>query len=249
VGLDATTSGLQILSIMGKDLRGAMHSNLAGEGRSDFYTSLNNRITRVSGKKYDRKQTKRAIMTHFYWSVKTPQRVFKADYQLFRSTIKEMVPSVNYAMNKLIEVSKIARNEVTQKVQFPFGRLEYDTKVLKEIDFYHSKLDIRIHHYMYKTKKDPNYKGLVARIVHYIDGWIVSQMINRNDFEIIPIHDCFYTHPNNIDKMRSTYRNIIRDLYDMNLLESICSQFGVKIDPNQLGALEKKHISCEYAIC
>jgi DNA-directed RNA polymerase len=102
---------------------------------------------------------------------------------------------------------------------------------------------------MYKTEVDPNYKGLVARIVHYIDGWIVSQMINRNDFEIIPIHDCFYTHPNNVEKMRKTYRGIMRDLYDMDLLESICSQFGVSIDETRLGALEKKHISCEYAIC
>jgi DNA-directed RNA polymerase len=150
-------------------------------------------------------------------------------------------------MNLLIQVAKKSRSNKVQRVEFPFGTLEYDTQVLRNVRFTHEQLGINLNHYYYISEANPDYKGLVARIVHYIDGWIASEMVNRSNFDIVQVFDKFYCHPNNVDRMRETYREIMLDLYDMDLLKVICEQFNVPY--KEVGDLKREHIVCEYAIC
>ena len=66
-----------------------------------------------------------------------------------------------------------------------------------------------------------------------IDAWVCREIIRRCDFEVSPIHDSFYTHPNNIHKVRQVYQEILQEINDgkhSNLLENILSDiYGYKV--------------------
>ena len=60
-----------------------------------------------------------------------------------------------------------------------------------------------------------------------MDGYIVREMIRRahkQGFELLTIFDDFYTSPNNMNKVRANYLDIMCEIADSNLLESIISE-------------------------
>lgn len=55
---------------------------------------------------------------------------------------------------------------------------------------------------------------------------IVKSMLEHQPFEVIAVHDEFKCHANNMNHLRSHYRNILAELADSNLLSDLLTQIG-----------------------
>jgi hypothetical protein len=99
ISLDATSSGIQILSVLTGDKQAAIISNVVNAGkRQDAYQVLfEAMLSRVDGKmQFGRPDLKRAIMTAFYGSKAVPEEVFGKGKLLgaFFQTLEEETPFI-----------------------------------------------------------------------------------------------------------------------------------------------------------
>lgn len=97
ISLDATASGIQLLSVLTGDRKAAELCNVVDTGkREDAYTDLYDIMLIKTGgnAKIERKSTKRAIMTSFYNSTATPKRIFGEGelLNIFYETMAENAP-------------------------------------------------------------------------------------------------------------------------------------------------------------
>lgn len=53
---------------------------------------------------------------------------------------------------------------------------------------------------------------------------LLNTMLQHDPFEIIPVHDCFSCHPNNMNTLRYWYNEILARLSDSTVLQSILSE-------------------------
>jgi hypothetical protein len=54
-------------------------------------------------------------------------------------------------------------------------------------------------------------------------------MIRRSQeqgFHMAPIHDCFYAHPNDMDKVRQNYVDIMAEIAEMDLVTNVLAQIA-----------------------
>lgn len=79
-------------------------------------------------------------------------------------------------------------------------------------------------------------KALAPNIIHSIDAYIVRELARRLGIEINDIFDSFGVHPNDVDATRQTYKEVLADILDMDLLENILMQ----INPDLTNLLIRK---------
>jgi hypothetical protein len=102
------------------------------------------------------------------------------------------------------------------------------TDVRVEID----ELDHRTFTYRYnKQQPSENFRSLVANIVHSVDGFVAREMIRRCNTEIVHIHDCFVFSPDQLQTVCHTYRKILAEIADMDLLSDILSEISGEYVP------------------
>ena len=53
---------------------------------------------------------------------------------------------------------------------------------------------------------------------------VLTLMVSYTPFEMLTIHDDYKCHPNNMNYVRDVYRNILADIVDSTLIESILNQ-------------------------
>lgn len=103
-GLDATASGLQLLSVLSGCKQSAATCNLVDTGRrEDAYTLVYQRVCEIldvhpSLFAIPRKDCKQALMTHLYGSKAVPKQVFGEDtpqLAAFYQAIDELMPGAN----------------------------------------------------------------------------------------------------------------------------------------------------------
>lgn len=193
-GLDATASGLQILSTLIGCEKSASLCNLIGNGFcNDAYTHAHNYHRGLSADlQVTRKQYKAALMTHLYGSVKEPEIVFgKGTEELsnFYRTIEQMLPGAD-ALNRWLlqqwDPTKSANHWI-----LPDGFNTYiKVMAVEEIDVMHRGA---LHHVKCCVNAPtPTSKSLGANIVHSIDGMVVREMARRcnyNKKRLREVHD------------------------------------------------------------
>ena len=178
ISLDATSSGIQILSCLTGDRKAAELCNVVDTNeRADAYTILYHVIAEKIGgaAKIDRKDTKRAIMTSFYGSTAVPKEVFGegAQYDAFMSTMAEYAPAaweLNEAMLSLWDPKALSNDWVMP------DNFHVHVKIMGQVTEYVQFLN-KPHEVTYAVNMPiENGRSLGANMTHSIDGMIVREM-------------------------------------------------------------------------
>lgn len=118
-GLDATASGIQLLSVLSGCVQSASTCNLVNTGRrEDVYTNVHKEMCRVLGvtDKVERKVVKTALMTHMYGSKAEPRAAFGEDtpeLKAFYQTVQELLPGadqLNYDLLSLWQPTALSHD-------------------------------------------------------------------------------------------------------------------------------------------
>lgn len=244
--IDATASGLQILSILTRDKESAKFTNLsAKEQRFDIYTEFAKNYLTLLGKEISheklakaRKVLKPCVMTHFYNSIEgIKQKLGGVEeyYNTFIDLIKEMCVGPNEFLEYVKELYYRNSNKKYFAWTMPDG---FEVVIEQEKDMFY-KVNSPYYSCIFKyqgieVNEEQNNRKLAAHIVHSIDSFICRELIRRCNFEISPIHDSFYAHPNNINVVLSTYQNILQEInvgkYQTLLSDILSDIAGQKIE-------------------
>lgn len=259
MGLDACSSGVQILSALTNCSIGAANCGLIDTGsREDFYTNVTTEMNRLlnAGNQWARSIVKDAAMTVLYGSKKEPILAFGKDTPELAAFYKAMTNLAPGAMKAMIVIQNQWQIDATEHCwTMPDGHkviakviIDCDKRI--EVDeFHHATFT----HRSYINAPDPDGLGLAANITHSIDGWIVREMLRRTNaagFEMAAIHDSFWCHPNNMNHVRQFYLDIMREIVKSSMLPDILSEIRgyqgsmMRNDPK----LSTKMLTAEYAL-
>jgi hypothetical protein len=186
ISLDATSSGIQILSVLTGDRKAAVLSNVLPnqEGkRSNAYAALFQAMQARTGNtaRFSYEDLKRSIMTAFYGSEKVPKDIFGEGELLgvFFETLEEEAPFVwqlNKAFVKLwnpqaLKYSWVLPDNFHVHVKVT-DLIQEDVKCMGQMHATYRKVN--------KPVKEG--KSLGANVVHSLDGLIVRELLRRCDF-------------------------------------------------------------------
>lgn len=78
----------------------------------------------------------------------------------------------------------------------------------------------------------------------------VLETIESNPYKILCIHDCFFTHPNNIEYLRKSAVNVYAELARSHLMDYILKNiFKEEIFLRRIPDLDKMIMNADYIIC
>jgi DNA-directed RNA polymerase len=223
MGLDATASGLQMMAVLMGCKKTAARVNLVDTGsREDVYTFIKNKM----GADVPRDNIKQAIMTFFYGSLLEPQRVFPDPKELAKlfELLDLYVPGATQCMELM--QSCWMKGALVHECTLPDGhknRVRVFSIEDKKIEV--DELDHAVFTHRGKVYQ-PQDSGLclAANITHGVDGYVARQMSRRADeqgFDMLSIHDSFWAHPNNMNKVRMNYNEEMAKIAESTLLQDM----------------------------
>lgn len=185
ISLDATCSGLQILTVLTGDRLAAMLCNVLDAGyRADAYTSIYKSMTAKLGQEgfITRNKTKDAILTALYGSEAIPKKVFGTGILLgtFFETMKEEAPAA-WELNEMYLA--IWDPSATMYSWILPDNFHVHCKVMGDlvetVHFLDQPYDIstKINTCVEKGR------SLGANTTHSIDGMIVREMVRRCSYD------------------------------------------------------------------
>lgn len=188
VGLDASSSGPQIMSALMRDLVGAENTSLIGKTPNDLYqitTNVMNSLltTEVS---YDRKTVKYALMPHYYGSIKRPKEAFGHDtpeYEAFMESTRKVCPGAAVLMHALRKSWNPGATE--HKFVLPDGFVaKVKVTAVKETNLEIDELDHLRLNYQYSELEGKD-EGVanIANPIQAGDGFIVREMNRRCNYD------------------------------------------------------------------
>ena len=220
--LDATASGIQIMAALSGCQETASATNMVDPAvRRDLYQEVTNAINNLCTVPTTRKVVKKVVMTFFYNSIKTPERMLTKDQlAAFYQVIQQLFPGAYKVMDIVNNLWNI--NGSHHRWTLPDGHVAH-VPVLGTVKYNTPYGSI----YRTELVTSPNYRSLLPNVIHSIDGYIAREMIRRCDFEVIHIHDCFGSHPNNMGMISQCYREILAEISDSTLLNSIVKELSM----------------------
>jgi len=229
--LDATASGLQILSAISLDLEAGNKVNIGTKERKDVYLETAKLFGEMFGLEIEREHVKKPLMTYFYNSRKNIEDYFGEEmaemfFEMMEEGFKGPQKVLN-TVNKYFEPRKVFEyNLPDMKVSIPV-----EVSVTEDLKF----KDIEEVPFTYKINQaDKNqWRGLVPNIVHSLDAWIlryVVKQLNEEGIVVHTIHDSFQVPVSKAAELINAYKeafitmvkdelfpNIMKDLFDVEI--------------------------------
>lgn len=176
ISQDASSSGLQLLSLLVSDPRSF---KLCGgdENILDAYTAL---YMSMSGEIHDRQQVKKAIMTALYGSTAEPEEVFGDNIDLFYDTMETMAPGAWQLNLGLQELWNDVDGNTYDWVMPDNFYCCIETSEKQFVDF--TFLDETYQIIKEKQVRPKFHKGLGPNAIHGVDGFVVREMYRRCQF-------------------------------------------------------------------
>lgn len=184
VGLDACSSGPQIMSALMRDPIGAANTSLIGKTLNDVYlkaTELMNKFLNTC-KVYDRGEIKDVLMPGYYGSKQKPIDAFGEDtpeYKAFIEAQAKVCPGAAYLMPILRNSWNAYADEHCWNLPDGFEARVKVTEVLEK-DIEVDELDHLKFNYQY-TEIQGTEEGVanIANPIQSIDGYIVRELTRR----------------------------------------------------------------------
>lgn len=196
--LDATASGLQLLSVMAGCAQSAATCNLVDVGTQvDAYTLTYNEMRRrlqAAGHTTHhiaRKPLKNAVMTHLYGSTRVPKNIFgegTPELAMFYQTLDDLMPGANILNKDLLSLWQSDNLEHAWTLPDGFEvRIPVIDDIVHEVTFLGQPL-----HLTQKINRPMEQgRSLGANIVHSIDGMVVREMNRRCNFDRAHVGEVF----------------------------------------------------------
>ena len=195
VALDATCSGIQIMSAITGCVRGADATGLVSDKRADAYTDVTKEMNAIlklkgfTGIEVPRPDVKRAVMTSGYGSTLVPKEVFGEGDMLatFYQACNAIAPEAFKLMADLLDTwqSDALSHNWVMPDNFHVNIKVMQTKETRiEVD--------ELGHSTFTTYVKVNQgskKGLanVANTIHSIDGYLLRSVIRRASFNEVEV--------------------------------------------------------------
>lgn len=254
MSLDSTASGLQMYAVLTGCLKTAENSNLVNTGnREDVYDKIAITMNKLPDVTVTRMDVKKPVMTSFYGSTNQPMSIFGIN-----------TPEL-YAFYDALEMELPGAWEAMQDIQncWDPSALQYSWKlpdgytvIAKVMDAVDKKVEVEefgkvtfTHRAIINTPK-PKGRSLAANVIHSVDGYVCREMIRRCDFDLYTVHDAYFSSPNNMQKVRETYMEILVEIADSDLLSDILTDICQrKITVNKItNNLSSAMSNAEYAL-
>lgn len=184
VGLDCSSSGLQLMSAMmgcekGMALTGLIHPNI----RADSYTLITQAMNEKVPVEITRKEAKRAIMTGLYGSIAAPKEVFGDLVDTFYETMHEQAPG---AM-QLLELLRQAWNPDVDRNTWvlPDGYMAM-VPITETVDKKIHVAQLRYTPVVRIQVVAPKETGLslIANCTHSVDAYVLRTLVRRCNYSI-----------------------------------------------------------------
>ena len=229
VGLDAAASGIAILGALSGCHVTAANTGIIGPKRKDIYGICTNVMSGMLGAEIEipRPEVKGALMPSYYGSKAQPKEVFGEDTPelcAFLDAAKEVAPGADMLKNILL--MSWQPYALKHSWIMPDG-FHVHIPVLQTME---TKLEIdELDHTSIKMLYEDNIGtetglSLVANFTHSCDAYMIREVARRCDFDILFIHDEYLCHPNNMNHVRQTVIDVLAEMADSNLANSILSQ-------------------------
>jgi len=265
VFMDATASGLQIMSALSNCKATGIATNLVNNGvRNDPYTLVTDRMLELLpnsdmfeglSKSEVRAIVKKPIMTYFYNSTANPISIFGEDtpeYEAFLQALNELFPGAIAVMN--IINSKWNSQATYHSWTLPDGHVSHVkviNKVVTTIQVDELECQNTFKYSCNFNQPSTKSTSLAPNIIHSIDAYIVREVVRRCDFQVAHIHDAFTCHPNNMPTLMDQYRIILSEIANSNLLADILSDItgsSVQLEKYNYD-LSSEILKSQYALC
>lgn len=188
VGVDATCSGIQIMSALTGCTAGATATGLVDPNvRADAYTSVTNEMTTILGSAtgVSRADAKRAVMTSFYGSKAEPKALFGEDtpeLAAFYQAAHTVAPGAWELLQDLL--ASWQPYALSHSWKLPDG---FDAKVKvmtkREVRIEVDELDHATFSYeVYENKGSKTGLSNAANLVHSVDAYALREMHRRCNY-------------------------------------------------------------------
>lgn len=189
VAMDATCSGVQIMSVLTGCIKGATATGLVDPNRrADAYSDLNQTMNGLLGNGFSipRGDSKQALMTSCYGSKKVPKVIFGDDtpeLAAFYKAVEIVAPGAWELLQDLLDSWQ--PYALAHEWKLPDG---FDAKV-KVMDMQETRIEVdELDHatftYQYAVNEGSERgRANVANVIHSVDGFILRELIRRCDYD------------------------------------------------------------------
>jgi len=274
IPMDASNQALQLYGVLTADLRTSEIASLGSyNNRMDAYQMLANAMNKAMNTEFfTRNICKKPLMVTLYGHsmafLELAENMNKEELEYYNTELLpltdengvpvvetaffeamyEIAPNAMKAMDLIQSLND--KNIGTYRWTLPDGfKVRYDvkSKVKFKTEIFGVELEGEYEDYRPSEKN----KGMAPNVIHSVDGYVAREMIRRMGDEFIhTIHDSFSVHPNNVDKLRQNYKDILSEILESDLLSDILTQIkGSKVTVKKEGTLTKDLIQkSEYAL-
>ena len=163
-------------------------------------------------------------------------------HSLDGTLMREVISRCNYNLNQvqkvkgLLELFKDTEPFIYDRVIEQIGESKENT-ILEELMNLHNEtnfVSVRILDYINNDEDAVNV--ILTKDIKYVDSLIdlCNTLLKYKPFEVVCTHDCFRTHPNNMNYVRYWYNNVLADIVASNSFKFMMSKL-----PNGLNYFSK----------
>ena len=232
IGLDATCSAAQIISLSTGDFVGMINSNVLAYPNEDKRYDIYQAISDACNNTIDREKMKHIVMPEFYNSKAKIKEVFpdEKERKIYCEARDTTIPSGQKTLEKINALWDTKAETFSWYLpdgHYSIIRAYENTEI--ELDCIEIKATLLFKFREYGASE--YYIPLAASIIQSIDAYINRLMIRKAHARGIPIltvHDCFLAHPNDIGTLRELFTECLIQVNEEQVLQSIFEQLGGK---------------------
>ena len=256
MGLDVTSSGLQVMAALSGCKDTARAVNMINTGRrEDSYTRIANEMNThlPLHEQVTRSDVKKPIMVKYYNKSNFSEYFTEVQEEVFHKVIGGMFKGADAVMDLINQYWD------PYALQHSFTMPDGHKVIIKVTEMVNARIQVdelsgTTFTYRFEANM-PSIRStsLVPNAIHATDAYIAREMVRRahaQNFQLAHIHDNFISHPNNMNKVRTNYRMIMAEIADSDLLANILTELaGSPQSVNKLSNdLSKDIMGSEYML-